>query len=149
MCGFKLLEISCLSRIAESKYIAWKPQQALCFFSPAFQRAGPTPPAQQALELSMGWRKMNASPIKAQPSCRNQDHKVRSYPKSRALPSEPPQPLPLLLLPRNRTGSCQGKTEVLQRVERESPTPPTKIAPTSVLRQKCIHPHRHTHQMRL
>lgn len=124
MCGFKLLEISCLSRIAESKYIAWKPQQALCFFSPAFQRAGPTPPAQQALELSMGWRKMNASPIKAQPSCRNQDHKVRSYPKSRALPSEPPQPLPPPFapqeqdweLPRKDRGAAEGG-------EREPHTP--------------------------
>lgn len=132
MCGFKLSERSCLSGIAESKHIAWKPQQALCFFSSAFQRAGPTPPARQALELSMGWRKINALPIKAPPSCRNQDHKVRSYPKGRALPSEPPQllpprclacPFPLLLLPRSRTGELPRKDRGAAKGREREPVP--------------------------
>lgn len=48
-------------------------------------------------------------------------------------------------------GGCREMTEMLQREEEESQGPafPMKIAPTSVLSQKCIHPHRHTHQMRL
>lgn len=129
-----------------------------------FKRAEAACSAQQELVDSPGSRKESTLPQKFSPTAEVHGEASSNGPLTpnlhRALPAPGlPDNLCLALPSISRSSprewaaprGCRELAEMLQRQEgeRQGPAFPMKIAPTSVLSHKCIHPHRHTHQMRL
>lgn len=127
-----------------------------------FKRAEATFPAQPELVDSLGSRKENTLPQKFNSTAEvhgsmgtQQQCNFHNALTAPVLPVNLCLAFPQISLSSHWTQAalrdCREMTEMLQRQEgeRQGPAFPMKIASTSVLSHKCIHPHRHTHQMRL